>query len=87
MNPDLDDGPATGSAIPAALAFATLSEHPHRCRWPLEDGWCGAATAGRRPYCAAHVERAYLPRPPELEAEAAEPQKTPSDQPNSLEAA
>jgi hypothetical protein len=48
------------------LSFEQVSEHPSLCRWPLDEaGWCGAPTAGRKPFCAEHAARAYLPREPD----------------------
>ena len=87
MNPDLDGEPDAGSTLPAVLTFEALSDHPHCCRWPLEGGWCGAATSGRRPYCLTHIERAYLPREPELERDAAPSENTSSNQDSTREVA
>ncbi|HVO01479.1 MAG TPA: hypothetical protein VMT54_04720 [Candidatus Cybelea sp.] len=47
------------------MSFETVTDHSRRCRWPVEGGWCGCRTQGRRPYCMEHLGRAYLP--PEAE--------------------
>ena len=43
------------------MSFETVTDHLRRCRWPVEGGWCGCRTEGRRPYCLEHLQRAYLP--------------------------
>ncbi len=52
---------------------------PEQCRWIVADEdrgaealMCGAATAPRRPFCAEHCGRAYLPREAEEAREVGE---------------
>ena len=61
--PLFDDGPApTHTAAPVILGSSTAT-----CQWPHGNvgepgfGFCGAASAAGRPYCAEHVKLAYLP--------------------------
>jgi hypothetical protein len=53
--------------LPAHTSFEAVCDDPHRCRWPLEEGWCGGVAERRKSYCAAHLARAYLPKEADAE--------------------
>jgi hypothetical protein len=44
------------------MTFEELLDDDRRCRFPLDDThWCGAETAERESWCAAHRRRVFLP--------------------------